>query len=272
MGHAYYDYTKEQLLDSPKIPLSVYEDGEAVFRLLAEEMAAEIRAHNKSGDTTVLICPVGPVGQYPHFVRLVNEESISLRNTWFINMDEYLDDNEQWIDASHKLSFRGFMNREVYGKITPALLPPEEQRVFPDPGNPGYIPELIRRLGGVDLVVGGVGINGHVAFNEPQPDLTAEQFRLLETRALSIAEETRATNCIGDLNGAIEDMPRRCVTVGFREIYEARRICLGCFRDWHRAVVRRACHGEVSTGFPVTLLQEHPNATIHVPEAVAVLP
>lgn len=44
---------------------------------------------NEKGEKTVFICPVGPVGQYPYFVDMVNEQNISLKNVWFINMSEY---------------------------------------------------------------------------------------------------------------------------------------------------------------------------------------
>ena len=98
------------------------------------------------------------------------------------------------------------MARNVYGKIDPELLMPEEQRVFPDPGDLGRIPALIEQLGGVDIAFGGIGITGHLAFNEPQPELTPEQFAQLPTRVLDIHPETRATNCVGDLGGALEDI------------------------------------------------------------------
>ena len=70
----------------------------------------------------------------------------------------------------------------------------------------------------MDIAFGGIGITGHLAFNEPQPELTAEQFAQLPTRVLDIHPETRATNCVGDLGGALEDMPRKCVTIGMKEI------------------------------------------------------
>ena len=63
---------------------------------------------------------------------------------------------------------------------------PEEQRVFPDPNDLGRIPALIEQLGGVDIAFGGIGITGHLAFNEPQPELTPEQFAQLPTRVLDI--------------------------------------------------------------------------------------
>ena len=63
-------------------------------------------------------------------------------------MDEYLGDDMEWIAIDHPLSFRGFMERTVYSKIKPELNVPEEQRVFPDPNNLEYIPNLIEKLGG----------------------------------------------------------------------------------------------------------------------------
>ena len=269
MYHEYYDYNQEQLLSNPKIPMEVMADKATVFRVMAREMADFIQRQNEQGKTTVFICPVGPIGQYPYFVDMVNEEKINLNNCWFINMDEYLDENKQWIDIHHPLSFRGYMERNVYGKIIPELNVPEDHRVFPDPNQPEYIPELIKKLGGVDICFGGIGINGHLAFNEADESLTCEEFKQLKTRALPISPETRAANAIGDFGGRLEDMPVWCATIGFNEIYYSRKIRLGIFRDWHRAVARRCGYGEMTTAFPVSMLAEHPDALIRMPESVA---
>lgn len=269
MEKAYYNYTKEELMESPKIPLVVMNNNKEVFQSMAEEMVAEIEMKNQRNEKTVFICPVGPIGQYPYFVEMVNRKNINLKNVWFINMDEYLDENKQWINDQNKLSFRGFMDREVYCKIKPELRMPERQRVFPDPSHVEYIPQLIEELGGVDIVFGGIGINGHVAFNEPQGELSPEEFLKLRTRVLDISPETRAVNSIGDLNGAIDLMPKYCITVGMNEISNARKIRLGCFRDWHRAVVRCAAYGEKTAQFPITLLQNHPDINIKLTEFVA---
>ena len=272
MRHEYYYYDKEKLLAEPKLPIEVLSDNESVFRAMAEEMAEEIKRKNALGETTVFICPVGPVGQYPFFVDIVNKENISLKNVWFFNMDEYLTDDKEWIPMEDSLSFRGFMNRTVYTKIHPELVMPENQRVFPDPHKPEYMGEMIEKLGGVDICFGGIGINGHLAFNEAQDELTAEEFKNLQTRVLAISKETRTANAIGDLNGALDDMPHYCVTIGMSQIYHSRKIRLGCFRDWHRSVVRHAAYGEISAHFPATLLQEHPDALIRITEFVAELP
>lgn len=269
MDHEYYRYNKEELLRKPKLPLICMPDNEAVFKAMADEMAEEIEGNRRAGKKTVFICPVGPVGQYPYLVDMVNERNISLKDTWFINMDEYLDEERKWIPMEHPLSFRGFMERNVYSRIRPDLVMPEKQRVFPDPDDIGYIPGLIEALGGVDMALGGIGINGHVAFNEADPSLRPEEFLAQKTRVLEITPETRTANAIGDFNGALEDMPRFCVTIGIYEIARARKIRLGVFRSWHRAVVRRTAYGSPSSDFPVTLLQGHRDITLRLTDYVA---
>ena len=260
----YYHISAQELGKGAKLPILKLGDSGEVFYEMAAEMCAAIRTNNAAGKPTVFICPVGPVGQYPIFVRLVNREQLSLRNCWFINMDEYLTDDGQWIAEENPLSFRGFMTREVYGKITPALLMPESQRVFPDPADPAKGDRLLEELGGADIVFGGIGITGHLAFNEPQPGLTNEAFAALPSRVLDILPETRTTNAVGDLAGALECMPKKCVTIGMKQILNARKLRLGVFRDWHRAVVRRAAYGEKTAAFPVTLAQSHPDALVLV--------
>lgn len=265
----YYHITAEELGNEARLPILKMGDSGEVFYELAREMLREIKHNTKQGKLTVLIVPVGPVGQYPIFVRLVNEARLSLRNCWFINMDEYLTDEDKWVEENHPQSFRGYMRRQVYEKLCPELTVPEEQRIFPDPAAPEKIEELITRLGGVDMVIGGIGITGHLAFNEPQANMTVQDFANLPTRVLDIAPETRAVNSIGDLGGAIEDMPCRAVTVGMKDILGARKLRFAVFRDWHRAVCRRAAYGEVSADFPATLLQTHNDAVLYVNQVAA---
>lgn len=264
MNMSYFNIPASELGKDAKVPLLVMGDSGEVFYEMALEMIDVIEENNAVGRRTVMIVPVGPVGQYPIFVRLVNERRISLKNCWFLNMDEYLTDDEEYIDESSKLSFRGYMNREVYGKIDPELLMPEEQRIFPDPKDPEHIARVIEEQGGLDAAFGGIGINGHLAFNEARDDMTPEEFAGQHTRVLEISRETRVANAIGDLNGAIDAMPKKCITVGIAEILSAKKIRMAVFRDWHRSVVRQTAYGEVSAHFPSTLLQRHPDAMVFV--------
>ena len=258
----YYNYSAEMLEGKAKLPVKCMNSSDEVFKTLADEMISVIETNNAAGKPTVIICPVGPVGHYPFFVDEVNNRRISLRNCWFFNMDEYLTDEKEWISSDDRLSFRGFMNRTVYSKIDEELVLPESQRIFPDPKNPHYLTEKLESLGGADLCVGGIGINGHLAFNEPNPELSSTEFGELCTRVLAITPETRTANAIGDLGGAIEDMPKFAVTIGMHEILSSKKVRLGVFRPWHRAVVRRAACCEATSAFPVSLLQNHPDALI----------
>ena len=196
MNMNYYQISAEELGKNAKVPLLKLGDSGEVFYEIALEMVNEIEKNNAVGRRTVFICPVGPVGQYPIFVRLVNERRLSLKNCWFINMDEYLTDDGEWIDESSALSFHGFMNRTVYSRIDPELVMPENQRIFPDPHDPDHIAKVIDELGGVDIAFGGIGINGHLAFNESQDELTPEEFAALHTRVLAISRETRTANAV----------------------------------------------------------------------------
>lgn len=263
-------YTKntEALLDSPRIPLKVLSSLDATFQSMANDMVDTIIERNTAGKQTVFIVPVGPVGQYPYFIKRVNEERVSLKNVWFFNMDEYLNEDDCYIDFDSHLSFRGFMQREVYQKIDKDLVMDSSQQIFPDPKNPEALTEMLQNLGGADVCYGGLGINGHVAFNEPA-DLTVDEFKNLKTRVADIALDTQIANAIGSLNGALDAMPKRSVTIGFNEIYTSKAIRLYCFRDWHRAVVRHAAHGPISSRFPVTILQQHPDCRITMSENVA---
>ena len=259
----YYRISAEKLGEESKIPIIKLTEPGEVFYELALEMIRMIEANNANQKRTVMIVPVGPTGQYPIFVRLVNERKLSLKNCWFINMDEYLVDGDELMPIENHLSFRRFMDEEVYKKINKELIMPVSQRIFPNPKDPGRIPALIEELGGVDLCIAGFGINGHVAFNEPHPELTPDEFANIKTRIADIAPHSRTTYTISILGGAMDEMPKRVVTVGLWEILNSRVIRFGCFRDWHSGVLRKAAYGEVSSDFPGTLVQRHPDALIY---------
>ena len=103
MDKKFFSYSKERLIAEGKIPVKCLGDSGEVFYELALEMVNQIDENNKKGEKTVFICPVGPVGQYPIFVRLVNERKLSLKNCYFINMDEYLDDDKKYISKDSPL-------------------------------------------------------------------------------------------------------------------------------------------------------------------------
>ena len=241
---------------------------------MARAMADVIRDAQSQGRAATLIVPVGPVDQFPLLARMVNAARLSLRDVVFINMDEYLTDRDEWVPADHSLSFRGFMDRQFYGLLDADVAPPPENRVFPDPREPAAIGRLIERRGGVDACFGGIGINGHIAFNEPpEPgeSVSLEEFAALPTRALDLARETRTINAV-TVGGDIAVVPRRCVTVGMTEILAARKLRFYCNRPWQAGVVRRALHGPITPACPASLMRLHRDAVVSVADYVAARP
>jgi len=223
------------------------------------------------GRALTVIVPVGPVDQFPVLARQINEARCDWRDVVLVNMDEYLSDEDRWVELDHPLSFRGYMQRKFYDLIDPALAPRPENRVFPDPQDPAEIQRLIDGRGGVDACFGGIGINGHIAFNEPpEPgeSIALEEFAALPTRALSLTRETRTINSV-TVGGELSVIPRRCVTVGMREILASRRLRFYCNRPWQRGVVRRVLHGPIAPACPASLLRTHPDAELTVADYVA---
>lgn len=261
MDHNLYDIPREKLLDASRIPLLVANSAGEIHYEYAIQMIAEIVKNNAADRKTVFILPCGPVEQYPIFARLVNRYRINLKDTWIINMDEYVE-NGEWKDD--KFSFRRVMNAVLYDRIEPELNVPEKQRIFPDPHCPEEIGSLIETLGGVDMAMGGIALNGHIAFNEPQPDLSVEAFAQLPTRVVNLSTETRVKDAILSRGGAIDSVPGQAVTVGMKELLGARKVRFSMLLDMQRAVIRQACLGEVSAACPISLMQNHPDALLMI--------
>src|SRR5206468_4425957 len=134
----------------------------------------------------------------------------------------------------------------------------------PDPRDCWAIGRLIAQRGGVEVCFGGIGINGHMAFNEPpepREDVSVEDFAARPTRVLDLARETRTINSV-TVGGDIGVIPRRAVTVGMKEILASRRLRFFCNRPWQRGVVRRALHGPITPACPASLLRLHPDAEL----------
>jgi len=253
------------------VKVRVVGDMDDVAKDIARVMLETVEAARREGRGATLIVPVGPVDQFPVLAELINQFRADWRDVVLINMDEYLTDDDRWVDVDHPLGFRGFMNRKFYDLIDPKLAPVAENRVFPDPQDPEAIGRLIERRGGVDVCFGGIGINGHVAFNEPpEPgeSMPADQFAALPTRVLSLSRETRTINSV-TVGGEISLVPRRAITVGMKEVLASRKCRFYCNRPWQRAVVRRVLHGPLAAACPASLLRTHPDAEITVAEYVA---
>ena len=268
----YLTVAAEDLGKGTPVKVRILSDLMSLGADLAEVLRAEIVAANREGRGATFIVPVGPVDHYPILARMINEQKLSCRNAAFIGMDEYLAEDGAWIPLDHPLSFRGYLQRTFYDLLDPALAPPPEHRVFPDPRDVSAVPRLIAARGGVDACYGGIGITGHIAFNEPpEQPMTVEAFGALPTRVLTLTRETRTINSV-TVGGEISIIPRRAITVGMKEILGARRLRLYCNRPWQSAVARRVLHGPITPACPASLMRTHPDASLTVADYVAAPP
>lgn len=227
---------------------------------MALDMLDVIVKNNKMGKRTVFIVPVGPTKQYPILASMVNKFDISLKNVWFFNMDEYLISPEEAISPDHFLSFHKRMNDEFYSQVREDLLMPEEQRLFPVPGREKEYDALLESLGGPDVCYGGIGINGHIAFNEAadaDDPVTTEEFAAQGSRVLPITRETIAINGAAYLRGDIASMPKWCITIGMKQILSSKRIYLSLGAAWHPGILKRILTEEPQPQIPATILKKH---------------
>lgn len=268
---------KGELGRGARIPLTVLGGNAEVIARFADDMLAEYQAALAAGrPQAVFIVPVGPVGQYDLLADRCNAERTSLRRLVLINMDEYLTaDGLDWISAGDPLAFRRHMDEHFYARLHPDLAPPPEQRVWPDPRDLDGVGRAITRGGGVDVCFGGVGITGHVAFNdppEPGEQTSVEEFGRLATRVVRLSRETLLINAVTAARGNVDRIPRLAVTVGMTEILASRKVRLYMNREWQAAIVRKLLHGPVTPAVPASLLQEHPDAHVTIAEHVAEVP
>jgi glucosamine-6-phosphate deaminase len=233
---------------------------------MARELVDEIKAHNERGEVTRAIIPCGPSCWYGPFTDLVNEERVSLRDLVVFHMDECLDWQGRELARKHPYSFRGFMEERFYKPIDDGLTVPEENRVWLNASN---VEEVIERiwLAPIDVTYGGWGQDGHVAYNQARrhpfsrvtvDDLRSSTVRIQENNVdtiLALAQRTFGT--------AYQFVPPMSVTLGMKECLSAKKIRV--FSDtgaWKQTALRVALFGPVTAEYPMTLLQEHPDALI----------
>lgn len=266
---------RDKLGKGSSIKLEILDTEEDIYYDMAREMLDEIMKNNREGRNTVFICPVGPIGQYAKFARMVDIYRPDLKKVYMFNMDEYLNEDLSYISKDSPLSFRGFMDREFYQKMDDKLNIPAENRFFPEPGREGLIWDKIQELGGVDISFGGIGINGHIAFNEPPEEgenIDKNEFARLGTRILKLSRETRTINSVTAAGGNIDCIPKWCITIGMKEILSARKIRFYMNRHWQRGIVRKVLHGPVTPSVPASYFQEHPDAKLVIASYVADTP
>ncbi len=268
---------KDQITKNSPIPVEILPDNDSLIARFADDILQEYLAAKAAGrERVVFILPVGPVGQYELLADRCNRERISLRDLVIVNMDEYLTpDGSDFIPMNDPLSFRRHMEDHFYKRLNSQLAPSPEHRIFPDPRNLALVPSVLERFGGCDACFGGIGITGHVAFNdppEPGETMTLQEFKALPTRVVRLSRETRLINSVTTCRGNIDRIPTWAVSVGMKEILESRKVRIYLNRTWQSAIVRKILHSPVTPAVPGSLLQSHPDVRFVLADYVADLP
>jgi glucosamine-6-phosphate deaminase len=275
MGHItpqdLYEWCKipySQLEGHPerKIPFRLCRDSVEMGRTMARELVDEIKAHNARGRGMRAIIPCGPSCWYEPFVDLVNTERVSLRDLVVFHMDECLDWQGQELPRNHPYSFRGFMERHFYGPVAPELAVPEQNRRWLRADNAAEVAAEIRSMP-VEVTYGGWGQDGHVAYNQarrhPFSQVTVEEVRSSTARVQENNIDTILALAQRTFGGAYQLVPPMSVTLGMAECLSAKKVRL--FSDtgaWKQTALRVALFGPITAEYPITLLQEHPDALL----------
>ena len=212
-------------------------------RIVAEALGAKPDA--------VLGLPAGntPLPVYAELTRRHRAGALSFARARAFTLDEYLD-----LAPNHQASFRRFMEEALFRQVD---LPraqahaPDGQAADPGAAAARY-EAAIAAEGGFDLVLLGIGANGHIAFNEPGSPFDSR------TRVVTLNEETRAGNRAAF---GVEQVPRRAITIGMGTILEARRCVLLAYGVGKANAIARALEGPMTELVPASALQDHPDAT-----------
>jgi glucosamine-6-phosphate deaminase len=256
-----------------KIPFRLCEDSAEMGWLMARELVDEIQAYNEKGEVIRAIIPCGPSCWYKPFTDLVNSEMVSLGNLVVFHMDECLDWQGRELPRRHPYSFRGFMEEHFYGPVDPELAVPEHNRHWPNAHNVEEIEERIADAP-IDIVYGGWGQDGHVAYNQarrhPFSRLSIDDLRNSTVRIQENNIDTVITLSQRTFGTAYQFVPPMSVTLGLKEVLSAKKVRL--FSDtgaWKQTALRVALFGPITPEYPITLLQEHPDALLTATIATA---
>lgn len=255
----------EELVREAHGQLKLFETLDEVYDFLAEEMVNEFEKAAKGDHIVSFIMPVGPTQPYRLMAEKINYRSLSLKNVRFFFMDEYVDDEkDELIPMTNPLSFRGQIGPLLFNRIRPELMMPKEQIIFPTPENIKDLPKMIEDAGGIEVCYGGIGIHGHVAFNEPAPGVKDSNPRILEINEFTrTIDSTRHCGVAGNL----ENFPRRAITMGMKQCLAARRMLLMTRNEttaylWANTILRIAALGQPGDDYPVTHARNHKNLLI----------
>ena len=218
-------------------------------KLTAEFIATELRANPALVLGLATGCTMEAV--YDHLVRLYAEQGLDFSQCKTFNLDEYVG-----LGADDPYSYRFFMKERLFGKVNINA----RNTHVPD----GLAHDLkaecaayekkIGESGGIDLQILGIGLNGHMGFNEPHSDFNSR------TRVELLTPVTRMQNA--PLFPSPDEMPRRAMTMGVGTILEARHCLLLATGKAKAEIVARAFEGPLTTMVTASASQLHPRFTV----------
>lgn len=204
-------------------------------------------------------CPTGssPLGLYRNLIEMYKRGEVSFRNVITFNMDEYVG-----LPVEHPESYHSFMWNNFFNHID---IKPENVHILN-----GNAPDLaaecaayekaIQDAGGIDLFMGGIGPDGHIAFNEPGSSLTSR------TRVKTLTTDTIIANC-RFFDNDVNKVPKTALTVGVGTVMDAREVLIVCNGHNKARALQHAVEEGISQMWTVSALQMHPKAIIVCDEA-----
>jgi len=255
----------DQLQRLSRYLLTILPDKSALYEHIAHLMADEIANNNSQNKPTRWIVPIGPKNQYPILARLCNERRISWKNVWIFHMDDWLDWQGRPLPIDHPFSLRGWAQRLIYDHLDPALLPPAEQIVFPDPFDLDGFSKKIKQAGGIDTTWAGFGYRGHLAFNETPNNrwgrVSEADFAASKTRIVHLLEDTLIAHSQRSTGGYTQAIPQMAITCGMADILASKTIHLltdgGPWKQWMLRVFLLTTHRD--SDHAITLCHRHPD-------------
>lgn len=192
-----------------------------------------------------------PEGLYRCLIEQYKRGNISFRNVTTFNLDEYIG-----LDESNKNSYHYYMNEKLFNHIDL----PKENAYVPNGTAASFDKEceqyekLIRDAGGIDIQLLGLGINGHIGFNEPGTKLDSR------THVVTLDESTRNANA--HFFASEGEVPKQAISMGVQTIMESKEIILLVSGEKKAKALKRLITGEVSEDFPASVLHRHRHVTI----------
>lgn len=240
--------------------LVIEESYDAMSKWAADYVAARINDAKPTAEHPfVLGCPTGssPLGMYRELVKLCKEGKVSFEHVVTFNMDEYCG-----LPEEHPESYHSFMWTNFFGHIDIK----KENVNFLDGNAVDVVAECkryedkIKAYGGVDLFMGGVGQDGHIAFNEPGSSLTSR------TRQMALTTDTIIANS-RFFEGNLDAVPKTALTVGVGTVMDARTVLLLVNGHAKARALHHGVEAGISQMWTISALQMHPDAIIACDEA-----